>query len=211
VEPTDFKNVIVENIPSALSLWRPGIAVSVTQRHCVFKPITRWFWNFLSSMTSKTISKPQQPQNLPSGFYFKLHFWNQWLPLIKMHCAVRYLFDFDLKIRSGQVCCQHNCTALKKNENKRNFPFLNKNFYSLIAPGNILWHTWLSVFFQIKWKNTILEIGLKSFIMSSKSLLRMQIKRLHGSTKWSHRFKIIKDKSRGEVSLLEQDTIENVS
>ena len=22
-----------------------------------------------------------------------------------MHCRVRYLLDFDLKIRSGQVCC----------------------------------------------------------------------------------------------------------
>jgi hypothetical protein len=26
------------------------------------------------------------------------------VPLIKMHCRVRYLFDFDPKIRSGQVC-----------------------------------------------------------------------------------------------------------
>ena len=39
------------------------------------------------------------------GEYFQLlHFWNQWAPLIKMHCRVCYLFDFDLKIRSGQVC-----------------------------------------------------------------------------------------------------------
>ena len=36
--------------------------------------------------------------------YFQpLHFWNQWVPLIKMHCRVHYLFDFDLNIRSGQV------------------------------------------------------------------------------------------------------------
>ena len=39
------------------------------------------------------------------GEYFqRLHFWKQWVPLIKMHCRVHYLFDFDLKIRSGQVC-----------------------------------------------------------------------------------------------------------
>ena len=39
------------------------------------------------------------------GEYFQqLHFRNQWVPLIEMHCRVRYLFDFDLKIRSGQVC-----------------------------------------------------------------------------------------------------------
>ena len=39
------------------------------------------------------------------GEYFqRLHFWNQWVPLIKMHCRVHYSLDFDLKIRSGQVC-----------------------------------------------------------------------------------------------------------
>ena len=34
----------------------------------------------------------------------RLHFLNQWVPLIKMHCRVRFLLNFDLKIRSGQVC-----------------------------------------------------------------------------------------------------------
>ena len=43
------------------------------------------------------------------GEYFhRLYFWNQWVPLIKMHCRVRYLFDFDLKIHSGQVCAAVN-------------------------------------------------------------------------------------------------------
>ena len=28
---------------------------------------------------------------------------NQWVPLIKMHCRMQYLLDFDLKIHSGQV------------------------------------------------------------------------------------------------------------
>ena len=38
------------------------------------------------------------------GEYFqRLYFWKQWVPLIKMYCKVRYLFDFDLKIHSGQV------------------------------------------------------------------------------------------------------------
>jgi hypothetical protein len=36
------------------------------------------------------VSKPQQPQNPPSGFYFKLHFGNQWLPLIKMSYRLSY-------------------------------------------------------------------------------------------------------------------------
>ena len=47
-----------------------------------------------------------------SGFwsveYFqRLHFWNQWVPLIKMHCRVRYSFDFDLKIHSV-ICSVSN-------------------------------------------------------------------------------------------------------
>jgi hypothetical protein len=47
------------------------------------------------------------------GEYFqRLHFWNQWVPLIKMHCRVRYLFDFDLKIRSGQVWGVKKCQNL---------------------------------------------------------------------------------------------------
>ena len=40
----------------------------------------------------------------PSEYFQQLHFWNQWVPLMKMQCRVRYLLDFDLKIRSGQVC-----------------------------------------------------------------------------------------------------------
>ena len=38
------------------------------------------------------------------GYFQQLHFWNRCVPLIKMHCRVQYLFDFDFKIRSGQVC-----------------------------------------------------------------------------------------------------------
>ena len=37
-------------------------------------------------------------------YFQQLHFRNQFDLLIKMHFRVRYLFDFDLKIHSGQVC-----------------------------------------------------------------------------------------------------------
>ena len=47
---------------------------------------------------------PRRPRKELGEYFQRLHFWNQWVPLIKMHCMVRYLFDFDLKIRSGQVC-----------------------------------------------------------------------------------------------------------
>ena len=55
----------------------------------------------MASVTSKMTSKPQQTRRPPIGF---LHFWNQFVPLIKMHYRVRYSLDFDLKIRSVQVC-----------------------------------------------------------------------------------------------------------
>ena len=44
------------------------------------------------------------------------HFSNQRVPLIKMHCRVRYLLDFDLKIRSGQGCAfDYNFSQLFRN------------------------------------------------------------------------------------------------
>ena len=45
-------------------------------------------------MTSKMTSKLQQSQRPPSGFYFKLHFWNQGLPLIKMRYRLFFLENF---------------------------------------------------------------------------------------------------------------------
>ena len=51
------------------------------------------------------------------GKYFqRLHFWNQWVPLIKMYCSMRYLFNFDLKIHSGQVWAVCICSFCKSLE-----------------------------------------------------------------------------------------------
>ena len=47
---------------------------------------------------------PRRPRKEPSENFQRLHFWNQFVPLIKMQYRVRYSLDFDLKIRSGQVC-----------------------------------------------------------------------------------------------------------
>ena len=38
--------------------------------------------------------KPQQPQNPPSGLYFKFYFWNQWLLLINMNYRLSYLENY---------------------------------------------------------------------------------------------------------------------
>ena len=56
--------------------------------------------------------QPQQPQKELGEYFQWLHFWNQWVPLIKMHCRVRYLFDFDLKICSSQVWLTNFCKLL---------------------------------------------------------------------------------------------------
>ena len=51
------------------------------------------------------------------GEYFQwLHFWNQWVLLIKMYCSISYLFDFDLKIHSGQVWAVCICSFCKSFE-----------------------------------------------------------------------------------------------
>ena len=54
----------------------------------------------------------------PSEYFQQLHFQNQWVPLIKMHCRVRYLFDFDQK--SAQARC-----------------VLQKRFQSIVARASL--------------------------------------------------------------------------
>ena len=51
--------------------------------------------------------RPRRPQKEPSECFQRFHFWNQFVPLIKMHYRVRYSLDFDLKSRSGQGCIRH--------------------------------------------------------------------------------------------------------
>ena len=48
-----------------------------------------------------------------------LHFWNQFVPLIKMHYTVRYSLDFDPKIRSGQVCCPQKGVWVSSRKNAK--------------------------------------------------------------------------------------------
>ena len=86
------------------------------------------------------------------GEYFqRLHFLNQWVPLIKIHCRVCYLFDFDLKISSGQVwkrvntynigvngsnvsCvgCTQNIISLRKKTKIWNFGFWSINIEKIL-------------------------------------------------------------------------------
>ena len=72
------------------------------QNHLVFMT----FHNGISVVSSFEVVwplRPWRPRKVLGEYFQRLHFWNQWVPLIKMHCRVRYLLDFDLKIRSGQV------------------------------------------------------------------------------------------------------------
>ena len=86
------------------------------------------FWNHLFAMTFHyrisvvfvfhKISKGMQVTlEKELGEYFQqFHFQNQWVPLIKMYCSMRYLFDFDLKICSGQVWAVCICSFCKSFE-----------------------------------------------------------------------------------------------
>ena len=56
--------------------------------------------------------RPRRPRKEPSEYFQRLHFWNQFVPLIKMHYRVRYSLDFDLKSRSGQGCATKNLKNL---------------------------------------------------------------------------------------------------
>ena len=74
----------------------------------------------MASATSKMTSKPQQPQRLPSGFYLKLHFWNQWLPLA-IACLIRKTFIFQIFIIQPPRLLR----------NLKNESFLNKTIFKL--------------------------------------------------------------------------------
>jgi hypothetical protein len=76
VEPTDLNNVIVEHIPPAPFLYLP-----VTLGNFIKNKIDKssGMKSHKNEMTSKATCKLQgvelqHPQNLASGFYFKLHF-----------------------------------------------------------------------------------------------------------------------------------------
>ena len=79
MEPTDFKNAIVEKIPPAVF---EVAEVAEVKRPRNWKRQKFYYeksqklddLEILASATSKMTSKPQQPRRLPSGFYSKLHF-----------------------------------------------------------------------------------------------------------------------------------------
>ena len=69
------------------------------KNHLVF--IT--FHNKIFVVMSFEVVWPRRPRKEPCEYFQRLHFSNQWVPLVKMHYRVRYSLDFDLKIHSGQV------------------------------------------------------------------------------------------------------------
>ena len=86
------------------SKWAIDFLIRKTkfQNHLVF--IT--FHNIIFVVLSFEVvwpRRPRCPRKEPSEYFQWLHFWNQFVSLIKMHYRVRYSLDFDLKIHSGQV------------------------------------------------------------------------------------------------------------
>ena len=50
-------------------------------------------------------------KHIYNDYIFEISWFHEPVPLIKINCRVRYLFDFDLKIRSGQVWAPPQCSA----------------------------------------------------------------------------------------------------
>ena len=102
-------------------------------------------FEILTSITSKTTSKTQQLQNLPSGFYFRLHFWNQRLPLIEMNyrlsllenfifsnllaCWMLYLYYLRYITLAALLINEYSCFALKAYLN------LSQNIQKSVQPA----------------------------------------------------------------------------
>ena len=72
------------------------------QNHLVFMPFYNGFFVVLSFKVVWP-RQPRRPRKEPSEYFQRLDFWNQWVPLIIMHCRMCYLLDLYLKICSGQV------------------------------------------------------------------------------------------------------------
>ena len=102
--------------------WLPGtwVKISTSSSFMTFhnKIFVVFVFNEISKRMIVTIEKE------PSEYFQRLHFWNQWIPLIKMYCRVRYLLDFDLKIHSGQVCRSSCCRIRHPNESLCDHHFL---------------------------------------------------------------------------------------
>ena len=88
----------------------------------------------------------------PSEYFQWLYFWNQWVLLIKMHCWVLYLLDFDLKICSGQVCKQ--CATIKMGIGA-NWAMSIRNFLRI----NPLQHNFLSCHFETSQSHLVKLFG----------------------------------------------------
>ena len=119
---------------AVLKLWWPINDKFDQWRPCFRYPHLAW------EETIETIEKET------SEYFQWLHFWNQWVPLIKMHCRVRYSFDFDLKICSGQVWMpklllfepiNNKLPRLKPSSSSRSTPIYNNLYTSLVM---FYWH-----------------------------------------------------------------------
>ena len=90
---TDFKNVIFEKIQLAHSEVVEVVEVIFEVAEAKFW-ISSSFYKFsfrifvILDFEVVWPRRPRRPQKEPSEYFQPLHFWNQWVPLIKMHYRV---------------------------------------------------------------------------------------------------------------------------
>ena len=86
------------NLSSLRGCWGLEIVFEVTEVKTFHNRI---FVVFVFDKISKGMIVTIEKE--PSEYFQQLDFWNQCVLLIKMHCRVHYLLDFDFKIFSCQV------------------------------------------------------------------------------------------------------------
>ena len=138
-----FKNVIIENIPTTLleviefSFWKQSYKwkfIQTRQPRCPQK----WTLKILFGFGFVEVSKTDlcELKKRWGNVFQLLHFWNQWLPLIKMMYSVPYLFDFHPKITS----CMKRANSLV-GFGPPHFPVLSSN--RLCVPNALYCKFWI--------------------------------------------------------------------
>ena len=115
-------------------------------------------------MTSKTTSKPQQPQRPPSGFYFKWHFRNQWLPLIKMNYRLPYSENFhfsNFQHPASERIGQYHYSEFKSNLIISNKPWSGQHLVHLFTGPANMSRLSLSLPYKLKMSNDFLSQAYK--------------------------------------------------
>ena len=93
-------------------------------------------------------SKPQQPRRPPIGFWFKWHFWNQWLPLIEMSYSLSYTENFHFSNFQPPASEAANNGINMQIGNLRN---QKSFFFTIVHDTYFYFWKWKGLFWHLHW------------------------------------------------------------